>query len=132
MAELSCGHGQHIRHAPPWQNREWVNDEQGRSGKLGTELDCLLCNMASLPPGLARYKQTPSFDEQTVPAALLGEHRTKADVWGEIIVEEGRLEYSCDRGVFVLRPGVVGIVEPERVHHVRPLGPVRFHVCFLR
>ena len=91
-----------------------------------------LCNMAALPEGLERYKQTASFDEQTVPAALLQDHRTKANVWAQIIVEDGRLEYTCDRGVFVLRPGVVGIVEPERAHHVRPLGAVRFHVCFWR
>lgn len=132
VAELSCGHGQHIRHNPPWQNRAWVNDEQARLAKLGTQLDCIHCNMAALPEGLNRYKQTATFDEQTVPAGLLNQHRTKPNVWAEIVVEQGRLEYTCDRGVFVLSPGVVGIVEPEREHHVRPLGPVRFYVCFMR
>ncbi|MFB8831117.1 DUF3565 domain-containing protein [Azotobacter sp. CWF10] len=24
MAVLSCGHTQHLRHQPPWQNRPWV------------------------------------------------------------------------------------------------------------
>ena len=24
VAELECGHGQHVRHDPPWQVREWV------------------------------------------------------------------------------------------------------------
>jgi len=24
VAELACGHGQHVRHDPPWQVRPWV------------------------------------------------------------------------------------------------------------
>jgi len=24
VAELECGHGQHVRHDPPWQLRPWV------------------------------------------------------------------------------------------------------------
>ncbi len=31
-----------------------------------------------------------------------------------------------------LSPGCVGIVEPERLHEVEPLGEVRFFVEFLR
>ena len=30
VAELECGHGQHVRHDPPWQVREWVTTEAGR------------------------------------------------------------------------------------------------------
>jgi hypothetical protein len=43
VAELECGHGQHVRHNPPWQVRPWVQTEAGRREKLGTSLDCLLC-----------------------------------------------------------------------------------------
>ena len=32
----------------------------------------------------------------------------------------------------VLSPGRVGIIEPERLHEVEPLGEVRFFVEFLR
>jgi tellurite resistance-related uncharacterized protein len=131
VADLACGHPQHVRHRPPWQNRAWVTDEAGRQAHLGSALECLYCDMASLPDGLATYKRTPSFSESTVPAGLLADHRTKPQVWARIIVEDGKLEYTCDRGTFVLRPGIDGVVEPERSHHVRPLGPVRFHVEFL-
>ena len=51
-------------------------------------------------------------------------------MWAQIVVEQGKLEYVCARGTFVLRPGVVGVVEPEQPHRVRPLGPVAFHVAF--
>lgn len=132
VAELACGHNQHVRHAPPWQLRPWVDDEEQRRSKLGSELDCPYCNMAALPDGLVAYKQTATFSESDVPAGLLRDHRTKAGVWARIVVEHGKLEYACARGTFVLQPGVVGIVEPEQPHHVRPLGPVRFHVSFLR
>ncbi|WP_338325138.1 DUF3565 domain-containing protein [Acinetobacter guerrae] len=40
IADLACGHGQHVRHDPPWQNRPWVLTEQGRKEKLGMVLEC--------------------------------------------------------------------------------------------
>ena len=39
VVDLACGHGQHVRHDPPWQNRPWVLTEQGRKEKLGVMLD---------------------------------------------------------------------------------------------
>lgn len=44
VAELSCGHGQHVRHKPPFTLRPWVATEEGRSSRLGTELSCVLCD----------------------------------------------------------------------------------------
>mgnify|MGYP003465349214 FL=1 len=44
IAELVCGHNQHVRHTPPWQNRVWVLTEDGRNEKLGVMLECKLCD----------------------------------------------------------------------------------------
>jgi tellurite resistance-related uncharacterized protein len=132
VAELRCGHGQHLRHDPPWQSRPWVLSERGRAERLGSELDCVYCEMAPLPPGLEAYEQTNVYDQTSVPTGLLSDHRTKPGVWARIVIEQGKLEYSCARGRFVLRPGVDGVVEPDSPHHVRPLGPVRFRLEFLR
>ena len=44
IAELACGHAQHVRHTPPWQNRPWVKTEQGRQERLGMTLDCKACD----------------------------------------------------------------------------------------
>ena len=44
VADLECGHGQHVRHTPPWQNRAWVLTEDGRKEKLGMMLECKLCD----------------------------------------------------------------------------------------
>jgi hypothetical protein len=49
VAELACGHDQHVRHNPPWTNRPWVVTAQGRTSKLGASLDCRKCDIG-LPP----------------------------------------------------------------------------------
>lgn len=44
IAELACGHTQHVRHTPPWQVRPWVLTPEGRAGRLGTSLPCRRCD----------------------------------------------------------------------------------------
>jgi hypothetical protein len=44
VADLACGHSQHVRHDPPWQQRPWVVTEAGRATMLGTLLDCVRCD----------------------------------------------------------------------------------------
>jgi uncharacterized protein (TIGR00725 family) len=43
VADLECGHSQHVRHDPPWQVRPWVLTAEGRAGRLGSSLSCRLC-----------------------------------------------------------------------------------------
>jgi hypothetical protein len=49
VAELECGHRQHVRHNPPFVNRPWVVTEEGRRGKLGAQLECVLCEQDRHP-----------------------------------------------------------------------------------
>ena len=44
VADLECGHGQHVRHEPPWSERPWVMTPQGRERMLGETLDCKKCD----------------------------------------------------------------------------------------
>jgi hypothetical protein len=44
VADLECGHGQHVRHDPPWQNRPWVLTEETRRPFLGVVLNCVKCD----------------------------------------------------------------------------------------
>jgi hypothetical protein len=44
VAELECGHGQHVRHRPPWEMRPWVVTPEGRREHLGKVLRCKKCD----------------------------------------------------------------------------------------
>ncbi len=134
IAILSCGHPQHVRHNPPFINRPWVTTEQGRSSMLGTVLNCIRCDRLELPDGFVSYKRTPIFTEETVPAGLKKNHSTKTGVWAKIIVTEGKLRYRVDvcGTDMELSQDKLGIVVPEVLHSVEPLGVVRFFVEFYK
>lgn len=132
VADLECGHPQHVRHNPPHEEREWVTTSEGRQSFVGTELECLYCRMPILPVDMEPYKRTVDFDENTAPNALRKDHMTKNEIWGRIVVTEGALLYTIGDESWVLRPDVHGIVEPGVPHHVEPRGPVCFHVEFLK
>jgi len=135
VADLSCGHGRHVRHAPPFTERPWVTTEAGRASQLGAPLDCVRCDRRELPDGFAPYRRTSEFTETTIPAGLLARHSTKRGVWGLIHVSRGRLEYRIAAPfdtTEVIAPGVPGVVVPEVEHSVTPLGPVAFAVEFWR
>jgi tellurite methyltransferase len=134
VAELTCGHGQHVRHKPPLFMRPWVLTPEGRASMLGVELDCVRCDRFERPTGLVAYQRTAEFTEATIPAGLRAKHATKPGVWAEIKVLEGRLRYrveALDRE-FALDVHASGVVLPEVPHHVDPDGPVRFYVEFSR
>ncbi len=84
--------------------------------------------MKPLPDGLAPYKRTPVFTENTVPASLLKDHKTKAGVWGVIHVKLGRLRYVIPSYQYdvVLSPEKDGIM--QRVSRIgSPPGVGRHH-----
>jgi len=85
-----------------------------------------------LPEGLKPYKRTPVFDQESVPAGLRREHRTKENVWGLIHVLEGNLLYRIlsPLSEHMLTPDMPGVVHPQQPHEVQPVGPVRFFVEF--
>lgn len=86
----------------------------------------------ALPDGLIAYKRTPIFDQDSLPAGLRREHRTKENVWALIHVLEGRLLYRIlsPPSEQELTPGTPGVVQPQQPHEVQPLGAVRFFVEF--
>jgi len=50
VADLGCGHRQHVRHRPPWTLRPWVVTPEGRRAHIGESLDCRLCDEAAASP----------------------------------------------------------------------------------
>jgi tellurite resistance-related uncharacterized protein len=135
VAELSCGHRQHLRHRPPFQDRPWVLEEQWRAQRIGTPLDCPLCDRAELPEHCEYLRTTPEWTEETAPPALLRVHRLARGIWGRITLFEGSMRFVMPTGTpgeVELDAGDVRGVPPEIDHVVVPLGGVRFSIELFR
>jgi tellurite methyltransferase len=135
VAELDCLHSQHVRHRPPFQDRPWVLTEAGRTERLGTELDCPLCDRAELPEGLVIERTAGPFDETTLPAGLLRAHRLPAGTWGRLRILDGAVDFRIGIHPPVehhLDGGQTQPIPPEVTHELRPKGPLRLVVDFLR
>ena len=135
VADLDCGHGQHVRHRPPFVDRPWTETEAGRHAMLGTELDCVRCDRMEWPDGFVVHRRTPEFDETTTPAGLKSEHATKRGVWARIHVLSGVLRYRVGAPIhrsFRVVPSSSAVIVAQVPHRVEPEGPVRFFVEFWR
>ncbi len=134
VAELDCLHTQHVRHQPPFQERPWVVTEAGRAERLGTELDCPLCDRADLPEGLVVERTAGPFDETTLPAGLRRAHRLPPGTWGRLRVLDGSVGFRINTDPSLeqdLDAGQTQPIPPEVSHEVRPKGAVRLIVEFL-
>jgi len=136
VAELACGHTQHVRHRPPFTLRPWVLTPEGRAKRVGQALDCVLCDRGEMPQGHAPYQRTAMFHRKTIPAGLLHRHTTKAGVWAIIHVVSGSLEYfesgDAEETRRLLSAGEVAVVRPESEHRVAAVGEVELFVEFWR
>jgi tellurite methyltransferase len=134
VAELSCLHGQHVRHQPPFRERPWVLTEPGRAAHLGTALDCPLCDRAELPADLELARTAGPFDEATLPAGLRRDHRVGDRTWGVLRVLAGSVELAIDTDPPLHRrvdAGEEQPIPPGVVHRLRLAGPARLAVDFL-
>jgi tellurite resistance-related uncharacterized protein len=134
VAELSCLHNQHVRHRPPFWDRPWVTQPAGRESRLGSEINCPLCDRAESPSGLTVARTAGPFDATTAPAALQREHRIAARTWGRLRVLDGSLLFTMEtnpRMRMELQAGEAQSIPPNTSHAVRLEGPVRFAVDFL-
>ena len=134
VAELSCLHGQHVRHQPPFRERPWVLTEAGRAEHVGTAAYCPLCDRAELPEGLELARTAGPFDRTTLPAGLRRDHRVADRTWGVLRVLDGPVDVELDTHPPIRRrlgTGDEQPIPPGVVHRVRPAGPARLAVDFL-
>ena len=135
VAHLDCLHRQHVRHQPPFREAPWVLDEAGRAARIGSPLDCPLCDRAELPADLVVVRTTDRWTDETLPRAVRRDHRIASGLWGLLTVHAGRVRFVAgtappiDR---VLGAGDEQPIPPEVAHHVEPLGPMACAVTFLR
>ena len=134
VAELSCLHGQHVRHRPPFQVRPWVLTDAGRRERLGTDTDCPLCDRAELPEGLHLARTAGPFDQDTIPAGLRRHHLVTDGRWGCLRVIEGAIGFVMDAEPAVevrLGAGESQAIPPGVAHHLVVDGPAVVAVDFL-
>jgi len=132
-ALLECGHRQPARQSTPLIEHAWLASAEERAGHLGQALECTSCERFEWQENFIAYKRTPEFTT-TIPAGLLKDHSTKAGVWARIVILAGRLRYRVEAfdASFELTPEQPGVVVPEVLHFIAPLGEVRFFVEFYR
>lgn len=85
----------------------------------------------SAPAGRLR-RRTPTFTQDTLPAALQRAHRVRAGVEGQVVVESGSVDlvFDDDGRRVTLDPERPGRLPPQVEHHLVLTGPVRLSVAF--
>lgn len=84
VAQLACGHNQHVRHDPPWTLHPWVIQQEGRDTHLGLQLNCVKCD-----------QQAPSDERPDTGAHLLPANTASlAHSLGQILLAQ-HLLVSC-------------------------------------
>ena len=134
VALLECLHRQHVWHDPPFRTAPWVLDDAERSRRVGTSLDCRLCDRAELPADLELVRTTDTWDEHTMPTGLRRAHRIASGTWGWLVVEAGELRFRASTEPpidMTVGAGAAQAVPPGVEHEVEPCGTVPFHVEFL-
>lgn len=133
VAELSCLHGQHMRHRPPFQERGWVLAPEGRDARIGTEIDCPLCDRAELPEDLTLLRTAGPWDGPDIPGGLRRAHRVAEGQWGLLRVLDGDIGFTLETSPVVdvtLHAGDTQPIPPAVAHQVAVTGPCRMDVQF--
>lgn len=133
MAELDCGHNQHVRHRPPFQVRPWVLEEEERAAHLGSPLGCPLCDRTELPAGLRFARRSAEWNAGSLPAGLRRSHRLAAGTWGRLVAAEGRLAFRARTNPPIdrtLGTGDVQAIPPGVEHEVEPEAAARLFIEF--
>ena len=134
VAELSCLHGQHVRHQPPFQNRPWVLTPQGRADRIEELVDCPLCDRAELPDGLVVSRTAGPFDETTLPEGLRRSHRVADGTWACLRVVSGALRLTLETDPPLelnLEAPAAQPIPPTVSHSVAVSGRVLLAIDFL-
>ena len=110
-------------------------DDRERSARLGTVLDCPLCDRCEAPENMIVVRSGPVWDERDMPSGLRHAHRIASGTWGRLNVEEGRLRFRAQTSPAidtVLHAPTSQHIPPELAHDIEPIGSVRFSIEWLK
>ena len=89
-----------------------------------------------MPDGFTAFRQTPLFNQGTVPKGLIKDHTTAAGTWACIVVNSGKLKYAITEpgheAEFILQPQTPGVIMAAQKHHISVIDNVSFYVEFYR
>lgn len=125
VAELSCLHSQHVRHKPPFQNRPWVIDGIQRESRIGTLLNCPLCDRCEIPNELNLHNQLGPWDSESMPKGLLASHKLAKGKWAilKVIYGNATVELQLNPPIRkTMLSGEFQAIPPEVLHNVAVSG----------
>lgn len=135
VADLECGHGQHVRHNPPWTNRPWVLEQQERERFLGEVLDCLKCNMPMIPVNAVQFDCSEIYDQAMLIAQYSGVKTNDAGIWIKLVISEGELIYQQVSGEtkgYVIDSDFAAVIAPGERFALRTKGHVLCQFYYFR
>lgn len=96
----------------------------------GESVDCQHCDRRLIPSVTTIGRRTPTFTPDSVPPALLRDHRTTA--WAELIVVAGTVDFEQQEPPFraTAAVGRPVVIVPGVAHRVAPGAGAEFHVQF--
>ena len=136
VAELSCFHSQHIRHQPPFRQRPWVLDTDGRASHIGSAVECALCDLHEFPEDLTILGRAGPWNQGSVPDSLRHAHRTPEGQWGRLVIHHGAVDFQFEpegRATATsihLDAGSHQPIPPGMPHRVIVIGPVEVELEF--
>lgn len=110
VAELSCGHTQHMRHDPPMSIRPWIASAEGRADFIGTELNCQRCENSNEDELMLRSHRVAT----AVKAACLQE--------AIAAYQQGKLSGLCQEGAWDLALDAIRSLDVDKVLETLPDG----------
>jgi tellurite resistance-related uncharacterized protein len=107
--------------------------ENGRNKRLGTDIECPLCDRAELPPDLRIVRTAGPFDNATLPAGLRRRHQIADQTWGVLRVVEGTIGFRMETEPPVdvqLEKGDRQPIPPRVSHQLALEGPAVVGIDF--
>jgi len=100
VADLECGHTQHVRHNPPMVDRKWVLSIKGREKYIGIKINCKLCDEIlnqedNIEDYLSKQKQI-RIAEATKAACLKAAIEAYTDAKMRGVCQEGAWDLAVD------------------------------------
>jgi tellurite resistance-related uncharacterized protein len=112
-----------------------VEAQAKRDERVGTDLDCPLCDRAEMPAGLELARVAGPFDEVTLPAGLRRPHEVATATWGCLHLLQGSVELWIDTDPPIRRRLDAGDrqpIPPGVLHRLHLQQPFMLTIEFLR